>query len=75
MKRWFEILKDTGVNLVEYGQVENAMHGRNETSWTFHLDIERSSPWHENWCTFEMLELRIGESPEVSYIESEDLYV
>ena len=74
VKRWLEILKETGVNLVEYGRVENAMYDSNEASWTFNLDIENCLRG-ENWCIFEMLELRIGESPEDFYIEFEDLYV
>jgi len=74
VKIWLQLLSDAGVDLVEHGRMENILHRDGKSSWTCIRNIENVESF-ENWCTFELLEMRIGKSPEDSYLEFEDLYV
>ncbi|KAH6711298.1 hypothetical protein BKA61DRAFT_692914 [Leptodontidium sp. MPI-SDFR-AT-0119] len=74
IERWLELLSQAGVDLVEYGRIENEMHDNHETRWTFRGNIEATdNPANE--CRFELVSLWIGETADDFYIEFEDLYV
>jgi hypothetical protein len=76
LKRWLQVLYDTGIDLIEYGQTENKLHESGKISWIDRIDIEGFNDGNfENECEFELLGLRIGETPDDFSIEFEDLYV
>jgi hypothetical protein len=76
---WLEALASAGVDLEIYGDTEHAMHRSRKVSWTFSINLERSNRATpistENICTFQILEIHTGPSPEDWLIEWEDLYV
>ncbi|KAH7319434.1 hypothetical protein BKA65DRAFT_102195 [Rhexocercosporidium sp. MPI-PUGE-AT-0058] len=74
VRRWLEILDGAGIDLVAYGRIENEMHDNHKTEWTFWRNIE-TTDGHKNECCFELVELRIGKTPDDFYLEFEDLYV
>ena len=63
-----------GIDLVQYGLVENELYESGKISWIVVLHTQWVGEF-ENYCKFELLELRIGETPDDFYIEFEDLYV
>ena len=73
IQRWLELLNRADVDLLEYGRIENEMHEKQETQWTLLKNLGTSE--HKNNCLFEIIQLRIGKTPEDFYIEFEDLYV
>jgi hypothetical protein len=73
--KWFlRLLEEGGVDVEEFGHKENALHDEGETSWMFWIDISTTDGF-KNYCDFEMLELRIGETPDDLHMVFEDLYV
>ena len=74
VKGWLAILYRAGVDLAEYGRIENELHANGRTNWTFDANIESVKEF-DNICRFKMIELRIGATPDDLYIEFEDLYV
>jgi hypothetical protein len=79
IRMWLEALASAGVDLEIYGDTEHAMHRSRKVSWTFSINLERSNRAtpisSENICTFQILEIHTGPSPEDWLIEWEDLYV
>ncbi|PVH75271.1 hypothetical protein DL98DRAFT_593269 [Cadophora sp. DSE1049] len=71
VQKWLDLLDRAGVDLVEYGRIENEMYDNYKTEWTFGI---KSKDRGHDICRFELLELRFGETPADFYIEFEDLY-
>lgn len=68
------LLVEVGVDLTELGRVENALRNENHVSWALDRDIETMCGL-ENWYDLEILEPKMGASPEDFYIEFKVIFV
>jgi hypothetical protein len=68
IKVWLKLLHNAGVDLEEYGRVENEMRESGKISKVFHAFMSRC------WNRLEITKLWIGHTPDDFYIELEDLY-
>jgi hypothetical protein len=68
------MLIEAGVDLVEFGRIENTLHDEDQVKWTFPRDMAPNLESDNNY-RFKILGLRMGVTPEEFHIEFEDLYV
>jgi hypothetical protein len=73
IRRWLRLLKNAGIDLLEYWRAEKDLHSVGSVRWTLYANIEESCD--ENFCNIRLLKLETGENPEDWYLNFEDLYV
>jgi hypothetical protein len=73
---WLDVLQNSGVNLQEYISIEKDMLDKGIVSWASDIepiDIE-DVPGSENWCVFELLDVRITENEDSIHFLFDDLW-
>jgi hypothetical protein len=73
IRSWLDVLQNSGVNLQEYISIEKDMHDKGIGLWAFDIDIE-DVPGFENWCVFELLDMKITGNGDSIHFLFDDLW-
>lgn len=72
VRSWLYLFDNAGVDLVEFGRVENALHHDNQVKWAFTENMEATGK-SSNYCRFKILDIRIRATLDEFHIEFVDL--
>jgi hypothetical protein len=70
---WLDVLQNSGVDLQQYISIEKDMQHKGTGWWAFNIDIERV-PGFENWCVFELLDMKITGNGDSIHFLFDDLW-
>jgi hypothetical protein len=70
---WLDVLQDSGIDLQECISIEKDMRDRVIGLWIYDVDIE-DVPGFENWCVFELLDMKITGNGDSIHFLFDDLW-